>query len=147
MNLNRSRLSGPRIFGLDIGKLHQHRLEVSTVPTASRKRPLSMIQSRSGQNKRFAAFGKDSEQELSSLITKYNMTTETGQPVVFVHNIELDFNGEAINLACQHPNEDLELKKLDAFVRAYDESLLPRDGYHHLAAVEPHLIREYRVRI
>ena len=145
MNLNRSRLSGPRIFGLDIGKLHQHRLEVSTVPTASRKRPLSMIQSSSGQNKRFAAFGKDSEQELSSLITKYNMTTETGQPVVFVRNIELDFNGETINLACQHPDEDLELKKLDAFVRACDESLLPRDGYRHLAAVEPNLIREYRV--
>ena len=73
------------------------------------------------------------------------MTTETGQPVVFVRNIELDFNGEAINLACQHPNEDLELKKLDAFVRACDESLLSRDGYRHLAAVEPHLIREYRV--
>ena len=72
MNLNRSRLSGPQIFGLDIEKLHQYRLEISTVLTASRKRPLSMIQSRSGQNKRFAAFGKDSEQELSSLlITKY----------------------------------------------------------------------------
>src|SRR3954447_11719525 len=145
MNLNGSRLSGPRIFGLDIGKLHQCRLEVSTVPTASRKHPLFTIQSRSGQNKRFAAFGKDSEQELSSLITKHNMTAETGQPVVFIRNIELDFNGEAINLACQHPDEDLELKKLDAFVRACDESLLPRDGYRHLAAVDPHLIREYRV--
>lgn len=145
MNLNGSRLSGPRIFGLDIGKLHQCRLEVSTAPAASRKRPLSMIQSRSGQNKRFAAFGKDSEQEISSLITKHNMITESGQPVVFVRNIEVDFNGEAINLVCQYPDEDLELKKLDAFVRACDESLLPRDGYRHLAAVEPHLIREYRV--
>ena len=61
MNLNRSRLSGPRIFGLDIEKLHQYRLEVFTVPTAFRKHPLSMIQFRSGQNKQFAAFGKDSE--------------------------------------------------------------------------------------
>ena len=60
------------------------------------------------------------------------MITESGQPVVFVRNIEVDFNGEAINLVCQYPDEDLELKKLDAFVRACDESLLPRDGYRQL---------------
>ena len=61
MNLNGSRLSSSRVFGLDIEKLHQYRLEVSTIPIASRKQPLSMIQSKSRQNKQFAAFGKDSE--------------------------------------------------------------------------------------
>jgi hypothetical protein len=123
--------------------LHQCRLEASTTPTASKKRPLSTIQTKSGQNKRFAAFGKDSEQELSSLIIKHRMTTKTGQPIVHVRNIELDFNGETINLSYQHDSD--EPKKLDAIVRACDESLLARDGYRRLSAVESHLTREYRI--
>src|SRR3954452_10732948 len=73
------------------------------------------------------------------------MITETGQPIVFVRNIELDFNGVAIKLTCQRPDKDLELKKLDTFVRACNKSLLPQDSYCHLAAVKPHLICEYRV--
>ncbi len=108
----------------------------------SKKRPLSIIQTKSGQNKRFAAFGKDSEQELSSLIKKYRMITETGQPIVYVCNIELDFNSETINMSYQY---NIEFRKLDAIVRACDESLLARDGYHQLSAVECYLIREYHI--
>jgi len=122
--------------------LHQCRLETFTTPASSKKRPLSIIQTKSGQNKRFAAFGKDSVQELSSLIKKHHMTTETGQPIVYVRNIELDFNGETINMSYQH---NIEPKKLDAIVRACDESLLARDGYRRLSAVDCHLIREYRI--
>ncbi|CAG8769959.1 7586_t:CDS:2, partial [Funneliformis caledonium] len=73
INQSETRLSGPQIFGLDIGVLHQYRLKTS--PTTSKKRPLSLIQTKSGQNKRLAAFGKDSERELSSLIKKHHMTT------------------------------------------------------------------------
>jgi hypothetical protein len=70
------------------------------------------------------------------------MTTETGQPIVYIRNIELDFNGETINLTNQH---NVEPKKLDAIVRACDESLLARDGYRRLSAVECHLIREHHI--
>lgn len=70
------------------------------------------------------------------------MVTETGQPAISIHNIELDFNGEIVNLIYK---KDIEPKKLDAIVCACDESLLARDGYRHLAAVESHLIREYRI--
>ena len=73
------------------------------------------------------------------------MITEDGQLVIYVRNIELDYSGETVNLNYQSPNETINIKKLDAFVRACDESLLPRNGYRNLAAVEPHLIREYRV--
>ncbi|GBB94813.1 hypothetical protein RclHR1_24190003 [Rhizophagus clarus] len=130
MNHREPQTSGPRVFGLDIGKLHQCRLKVSATPTTSKKRPLFVIQTKSGQNKRFAAFGKESEQELSSLIAKHHMTTETGQPIVHVRKIELDFNGETINLSYQHDSD--EPKKLDAIVRACDESLLVRDGYRRI---------------
>ncbi|CAG8822123.1 7448_t:CDS:1, partial [Cetraspora pellucida] len=41
----------------------------------------------------------------------------------------------------------MELFKLDATIRACDESLLSRDGYHRLAAIEPQLIREHQVAI
>jgi hypothetical protein len=93
--------------------LHQCRLEAFTASATSKKRPLSIIQTKSGQNKRFAAFGKDCGKELSSLIKKHHMTTETGQPIVYVRNIELDFNGETINLSYQN---NIEPKKLDAIV-------------------------------
>ena len=122
--------------------MHQCRLEAFTASATSKKRPLSIIQTKSGQNKRFAAFGKDCGKELSSLIKKHHMTTETDQPIVYVRNIELDFNGKTINMSYQH---NIEPRKLDAIVRACDESLLARDGYRQLSAVECHLIREYRI--
>ncbi|RHZ48529.1 hypothetical protein Glove_547g44 [Diversispora epigaea] len=144
INQSTTRLSGPRIFGLDIEKLHQCRLEISNTSniSTSRKCPLSVVQSKSGQNKRFAFFGKDSEKDLSSLIMKHKMTTQTGQQVVSVRNIELDFNGETIKLIY---NKNIEREKLDAIVRACDESLLARDGYRRLAAIESHLTREYLI--
>ena len=54
----------------------------------------------------------------------------------------MDFNGETVNMSYQH---NIEPKKLDAIARACDESLLARDGYRRLSAVECHLIREYHI--
>ena len=71
------------------------------------------------------------------------MITETGQPIVYIRNIELGFNGETVNMSYQH---NIESKKLDAIVQAYDESLLARDSYHQLSAVEYHLICEYHIK-
>ncbi|CAG8475254.1 7092_t:CDS:2, partial [Diversispora eburnea] len=76
---NTTKLSGPRIFELDIGKLHQCQLEISNESITSRKRLLSLIQSKFRQSKHFTTFEKDSEQTLTSLMLKYNMVTKTGQ--------------------------------------------------------------------
>ncbi|GBB87928.1 hypothetical protein RclHR1_14410004 [Rhizophagus clarus] len=143
MNHREPQSSGPRVFGLDIGRLHQCRLKVSAISTTSKKRSLSIIQTKSRQNKQFATFGKESEQELLSLIAKHHKTTETGQPIVHIRKIELDFNDETINLSYQHDSN--EPKKLDAIVWTCDESLLARDSYRQLSAIESHHIRKYHV--
>ena len=54
-------------------------------------------------------------------------------------------NGESIILNYKSPNEKNELNRIDAIVRACDESLLARDGYRQLAAIEPCLTREYSI--
>ena len=73
------------------------------------------------------------------------MTTKTNQPIVYIRNIELDFNGETINLTYKPSNKENELIKIDAIVRACDESLLSRDGYRRLTAVETSLTREHLI--
>ncbi|CAG8815351.1 8658_t:CDS:2, partial [Cetraspora pellucida] len=57
--------------------------------------------------------------------------------------VELNLNDQ---LCHKHYTElvKMELSKLDATIRACDESLLFRDGYRHLAAIEPQLIREHQ---
>ncbi|CAG8614230.1 3682_t:CDS:2 [Funneliformis mosseae] len=82
---------------------------------------ITTIQSISGQNKRFASLGKESE------------------------NIELDFNSETIVLTYKASDKESELTKIDAVVKACDESLLAYDRYRRLAAVETSLIREYLI--
>ncbi|CAG8744847.1 2491_t:CDS:2, partial [Funneliformis caledonium] len=62
-NRPNSNLSGVYIFGFDIGRLHEYRLKIIDAPiilTNKRKRPLAMIQTISGQNKRFAFLGRES---------------------------------------------------------------------------------------
>ena len=140
-------MSGIYIFGFDIGQLHDHRLEITGTPTTlinRRKRPLVTIQTTSGQNKRFASLGRESGKAIRTLIKKHQMTTETNQPIVHIRKIELDFNGEIIILTYK-PDKEGEHVKIDAIVRACDESLLARDGYRRLAAVEVCLIREYLI--
>ncbi|CAG8623039.1 13298_t:CDS:2, partial [Cetraspora pellucida] len=66
----------------------------------------------SGQNKRLAAFGKDSKKKLSELIIHHRLVSENEQPILI---------------------------KLDAIVRACDESLLSQDGYCRLATAESEL--------
>jgi hypothetical protein len=89
--------------------------------------------------------GKESGKEIGSLIKKHQCTDQTNQPIIHLRKIELDFNGESIILNYKSPNEKNELNKIDAIVRACDESLLARDGYRQLAAIEPCLIREYSI--
>ncbi len=112
------------------------------ITLVKRKRPLATIQTISGQNKRFTSLGRESGKAIRSLIKKHRLTDETNQPIVHIRKIELDFNGKSIILTYDNKNE---LTKIDAIVRACDESLLVHDGYRWLAAVEAFLIREYLI--
>ncbi|CAG8602967.1 13860_t:CDS:2 [Funneliformis mosseae] len=110
-----------------------------------RKQPLATIQFVSGQNKIFASLGKESGNAIKSLIKKHQMTTKLGQPIVHIRKIELNFNGETIILTYKSSDKESELTKIDAIVRACDESLLVHDEYRRLVAVETSLIREYLI--
>jgi len=71
------------------------------------------------------------------------MTIKKNQPIVSLQKIELDYNGETIIL--NYESQKNNLSKMDAIVRACDESLLSHDGYRRLAAVESCLLREYSI--
>ena len=73
------------------------------------------------------------------------MITKTNQPIIYIRNIELDFNRETINLTYKLSNKENELIKIDAIVRACDESLLSHDRYRWLTAVETSLTREHLI--
>ncbi len=110
-----------------------------------RKRPLEDITSRSQQNKRFNSFGNDVQKAVDQLIIKHKLTNSSGQPVVYVRCIELDFKEDKLCIKFKDPNPTITQIRLDAVVRACDEALLSHDGYQHLAAVAPILFREYLV--
>ncbi|CAG8603391.1 9076_t:CDS:2 [Cetraspora pellucida] len=94
-----------------------------------KKRPFSTIQSTLGQNKRFAAFGRESGKALSLLIMQHQLVTENKKPLAHVHSIQLDVNDESVKLNYQPFNKAKEFSKIDAIIRACDESLLFCDGY------------------
>ena len=85
----KSNLSGTFIFGFDIGQLHKHRLDALSITSINKKkRPLSEIQTSSGQYKRFLSLGKESGKEIISLIKKNCMTNQANQPIVHLRKIE-----------------------------------------------------------
>ena len=59
--------------------------------------------------------------------------------------IELDYKEDQVHIKFKDQNSKITQIRLDAVVRTYDEALLSRDGYRHLAAVVPILFREYLV--
>ncbi|CAG8736405.1 4656_t:CDS:2, partial [Cetraspora pellucida] len=87
-----------------------------------KKHPLSTVYSVSGQNKKFAAFGKQSE----------NM---------------LHYNNEAIFLNYQTPDKENDIVKLDAIVRTCDESLLSLNGYQSNYRIEITNLINKKIRI
>ncbi|RHZ63516.1 hypothetical protein Glove_329g9 [Diversispora epigaea] len=146
INRLKTNLSGIHIFGFDIGQLHECRLKIENLPIShinKKKRPLTTIQTISGQNKRFASLGRESEKIIKSLIEKHQITIKKNQPIVSLRKIELDYNSETIIL--NYELQKNNFNKMDAIIRACDESLLSRDGYRRLAAVESCLIREYLI--
>jgi hypothetical protein len=110
-----------------------------------RKRPLDDITSRSQQNKRFSSFGNDVQDAVNQLIVKHKLTDSSGQQIVYVRSVELDYKENQVYIRFKDLDSTANQTRLDAVVRACDEALLGRDGYRHLAAVVPILFREYLV--
>ncbi|PKC54671.1 hypothetical protein RhiirA1_476867 [Rhizophagus irregularis] len=146
-NRKKSQISGVHVFGFDIKILHQLRIEqpreLSTdkITIDKRKRPLNEIQSLSQQNKRYASFGRNAYKKVKNLILKHRMVSESEEPIC-ICSMELENGNNIINIKY---NSLLDLTRLDAYVRACDETLLSHDGYRRLAAIEARLIREYQV--
>ncbi|PKK62548.1 hypothetical protein RhiirC2_855599 [Rhizophagus irregularis] len=152
INQNRStKLSGPRLFGFDIEPLYNFRLQIGLQPVTKdnnrRKRPLDEISSRSQQNKRLNSFGRDVQNAIDELIIKHKLTNLSGEPIVHLCYIELDYkeNQQAYIKFKNSNNFSATQTRLDAIVRVCDEAVLGRDGYRNLAAVFPTLFREYLV--
>ena len=119
---------------------------ITTIMKADkRKRPLDDITSRSQQNKRFNSFGNDVQNAVNQLIVKHKLTDSSGQQIVHMRSVELDFKENQVHIGFKNLDFTNYQIRLDAVVRACDEALLGRDGYRHLAAVVPTLFREYLV--
>ncbi|PKB95691.1 hypothetical protein RhiirA5_385841 [Rhizophagus irregularis] len=152
INQNRStKLSGPRLFGFDIEPLYNFRLQIGLQPVIKdnnrRKRPLEEISSRSQQNKRLNSFGRDVQKAIDELIIKHKLTNLSGEPIVHLCYIELDYKeDQQAYIKFKNPNNSSAIQtRVDAIVRVCDEAVLGRDGYRNLAAVVPTLFREYLI--
>ncbi|CAB4429530.1 unnamed protein product [Rhizophagus irregularis] len=147
-----TKLSGPRLFGLDIEPLYNFRLQIGSLPITTtatkvneRKRPLEDITSRSQQNKQINSFGCDVQKAVNELIIKHKLTNSSGQPIMHMHYIEFDYKENQTYIKFGDSNFTTTQTRLDSIVRVCDEAFLGHDGYRHLAAVVPILFREYLV--
>ncbi|POG73827.1 hypothetical protein GLOIN_2v1826762 [Rhizophagus irregularis DAOM 181602=DAOM 197198] len=103
------------------------------------------ISSRSQQNKRLNSFGRDVQKAIDELIIKHKLTNLSGEPIVHLCYIELDYKeDQQAYIKFKNPNNSSAIQtRVDAIVRFCDEAVLGRDGYRNLAAVVPTLFREY----
>ncbi|RHZ79560.1 hypothetical protein Glove_144g138 [Diversispora epigaea] len=147
INWKNSKLSGPRVFRFDIEPLYNICIQMnsnSIITTKVNKqiRPFEDITSHLQQYKRLKNFGKDVKKTVDELIVKHKLTDSSEQSIICSHYIEFEYKENQIQI--KFKNLDSKIR-LDAVVRVYDEALLGRDGYRHLAAVIPSLFREYLV--
>ncbi|PKC03754.1 hypothetical protein RhiirA5_423286 [Rhizophagus irregularis] len=145
-----TKLSGPRLFGLDIKQLYNFRLQIGSLPITTtatkvneRKRPLEDITSQSQQNKRINSFGCDIQKAVDELIIKHKLTNSSGQPIMHMHYIEFDYKENQTYIKFGDSNFTTTQTRLDSIVRVCDKTFLGHDGYRHLAAVVPILFHEY----
>ena len=92
-----------------------------------------------------SSFGNDIQDAANQLIVKHKLTNSSGQQIVYVRNIELDYKENQVHIRFKDLDFTTNQIKLDAVVHACDESLLGREGYRHLAAVVPTLFCKYLV--
>ncbi|POG74790.1 hypothetical protein GLOIN_2v1839153 [Rhizophagus irregularis DAOM 181602=DAOM 197198] len=131
-----TKLSGPRLFGLDIEPLYNFHLQIGSLP---------IITTATKQNKRINSFGCDVQKAVDELIIKHKLTNSSGQPIMHMHYIEFDYKENQTYIKFGDSNSTTTQTRLDSIVRVCDEAFLGHDGYRHLAAVVPILFREYLV--
>ncbi|RHZ88040.1 hypothetical protein Glove_26g269 [Diversispora epigaea] len=140
-NTKGSTLSDIILFGLDLTCLELRRENKENLVSEinSRKKPFSNLKSNSQKNKRLKNLASDIYSNSKSLFNSHNFS-----------NISLDslrFNIQDQFIKINFSNFNNELKSdiyLDSILCACDESLISRDGYRQLAAVQLSLEREYQ---
>ncbi|RHZ86777.1 hypothetical protein Glove_46g51 [Diversispora epigaea] len=139
-NTKGSTLSGIILFGLDLTCLELRRENKENLVSEinSRKKPFSNLKSNSQKNKQLKNLASDIYSNSKDLFNSHNFS-----------NISLDslrFNIQDQFIKINFSNFNNELKSdiyLDSILCACDESLISRNGYRQLAAVQPSLEREY----
>jgi hypothetical protein len=93
-----------------------------------------------------SSFGKDVQKAIDELIIKHKLTNLSGEPIVHLCHIKLEYKENQAYIKFKNPNDfSATQTRLDAIVRVCDEAVLGRDKYRNLAAVVPALFREYLV--
>ncbi|PKC74141.1 hypothetical protein RhiirA1_388380 [Rhizophagus irregularis] len=118
-----TKLSGPRLFGLDIKQLYNFRLQIGSLPITTtatkvneRKRPLEDITSQSQQNKRINSFGCDIQKAVDELIIKHKLTNSSGQPIMHMHYIEFDYKENQTYIKFGDSNFTTTQTRLDSII-------------------------------
>ena len=90
-------------------------------------------------------FGRDVQKAVDELIIKHKLTNSSGEPIVDIHHIDLNYKENQAYIKFKDSNSTAAQIKLDAVVSVCDKALLSRNGYRQLAAVVPILFHEYLV--
>ncbi|CAB4469255.1 uncharacterized protein OCT59_020530 [Rhizophagus irregularis] len=142
-----SRVFGTILFRFDISFLQQLRETIaqqSPITPANRKQPFNELTSRSQKNKQISMVGKDIAAQTMKILKENRFTSTSEEIITTVESIILRINGEIVELHFDFNNAaDDDIKYLDSIVRACDETLISRDGYHRLAQAIPNLTREH----
>jgi hypothetical protein len=93
-----------------------------------------------------SSFGKDVQKAIDELIIKHKLTNLSGEPIVHLCHIKLEYKENQAYIKFKNPNDfSATQTRLDAIVHVCNKAVLGRDGYRNLAAVVPALFREYLV--
>jgi hypothetical protein len=88
--------------------------------------------------------GKDIAAQTTTIFEENRFTSTSGEIIATIESIILKINGEIVELHFNLNNVvNDNIKYLDSIVRACDETLISRDGYHRLAQAIPNLTREH----
>ena len=124
--------------------MQQIRETVTCQTPANRKRPFNELTSRSQKNKRISRVGKDIAAQTMAILKENKFTSTSEEIIATIESIILKINDEIVELHFDFNNVmDDNTKQLDSIVRACDETLISRDGYHRLAQAIPNLTREH----
>ncbi|RHZ80139.1 hypothetical protein Glove_139g11 [Diversispora epigaea] len=132
---NNTNLSGVVLFGLDLECLELRREDKENIPP--KRKLFSNLKSGSQKNKRLKELASKINSNSKDLFTSYNFSDTS------LDCLKLNIQGQFINL--KFSNSYNESTYFDSILCACDETLISRDGYRKLAAVQPSMKREYLI--